>query len=414
MRVMSDITDPLARKHTMTEKKSRPEVIDVKAVLAADDAFIRAVVRAALQEVLEAEMTEAVGAGKGERTPSRLGYRSGYYDRTLITRVGKLELRVPQDRDGRFSTELFERYQRSERALVAALAEMYVQGVSTRKVKAITEELCGHSFSASSISTINKKLDESLAQFASRRLGEAFPYMILDARYEKVREAGVIASQAVLVAIGVDWDGRRQVLGVELANRESRSSWRDFLLSLRERGLHGVEFVVADDHAGLKASIREVLPEAAYQRCYVHFLRNALDYVPRKVDDDCLQELRWLYDRRDLAEARADLAGWISKWQAKYARLVAWVEDNIDETLSFYRLPRQHHKHLKSTNMLERLNEEIKRRTHVVRIFPNAESCLRLIRALCVETHENWLEAHRYLNMDYLRELKKEALRKAA
>jgi transposase-like protein len=189
---------------------------------------------------------------------------------------------VPQDRDGRFSTELFERYQRSERALVAALAEMYVQGVSTRKVKAITEELCGHSFSASSISAINKKLDESLAQFACRRLAEAFPYLILDARYEKVRETGVIASQAVLIAIGVDWDGRRQVLGVELANRESRSSWRDFLMGLRERGLGGVEFVVADDHAGLKGSIREVLPEAVYQRCYVHFLRNALDYVPRK------------------------------------------------------------------------------------------------------------------------------------
>jgi putative transposase len=281
MRVMFDVTDPDQRKHTMTERKGKSEGIGVKALLAGDDAFIRTVVRAALQEVLEAEMTEAVGAGKGERTPARLGYRSGYYGRTLITRVGKLELRVPQDRDGRFSTELFERYQRSERALVAALAEMYVQGVSTRKVKAITEELCGHSFSASSISAINKKLDESLAQFAGRRLTEAFPYLILDARYERVREAGVIASQAVLVAIGIDWDGRRQVLGVELANRESRSSWRDFLMGLRERGLHGVEFVVADDHAALKASIREVLPEAAHQRCYVHFLRNALDYVPR-------------------------------------------------------------------------------------------------------------------------------------
>src|SRR5512134_385320 len=159
---------------------------------------------------------------------------------------------------------------------------------------------------------------------------------------------------------------------------------------------------------------KESRPCGFFNSPYVHFLRNALDYVPRKVDDDCLQELRWLYDRRDLAEARADLAAWIGKWQAKYARLVGWVEENIEETLSFYRLPRQHHKHLKSTNMLERLNEEIKRRTHVVRIFPNAESCLRLLRALCVETHENWLEAHRYLNMDYLRELKKEALRRKA
>jgi putative transposase len=400
--------------HTMTDGKGKSGTIDVKALLAGDEEFLRALVRTALQEVLEVEMTQALGAEKSERTAGRLGYRSGYYSRTLVTRIGKLELRVPQDRDGRFSTELFERYQRSERALVAALAEMYVQGVSTRKVKAITEELCGHSFSASSISAINQRLDASLAQFAGRPLAEAFPYLILDARYERVREAGVIASHAVLIAIGIDWDGRRQVLAVELANRESRSSWRDFLLALRARGLNGVEFVVADDHAGLRAALREVLAEAAYQRCYVHFLRNALDYVPRRVDDDCLQELRWLYDRRDLAEARRDLAAWLAKWSGKYAKLTGWVEENIDETLTFYRLPRQHHKHLKSTNMLERLNEEIKRRTHVVRIFPNAQSCLRLVRALAVETHENWLEQHRYLNMDDLREHKKEGLRRAA
>jgi putative transposase len=398
----------------MPRGKLRPTLEEVKALLAADRDFLRPLVQAVLQELLEAEMTEALCAEKGERTPSRLGHRSGYYDRTLVTRVGKLELRVPQDRAGRFSTELFERYQRSEKALVAALAEMYVQGVSTRKVKAITEELCGHSFSASAISEINVRLDQGLAQFAGRRLDEACPYLILDARYERVREAGVIRSQAVLLAIGIGWDGRRSILAVELANRESRSSWRDFLLQLRERGLSGVEFVVSDDHAGLRQAIVEVLPEAAWQRCYVHFLRNALDYVPRKVDDDCLRELRWLYDRRDLAEARRDLAAWLAKWQATYSKLCGWVEEHIEETLTFYRLPRQHHKHLKSTNLLERLNEEIKRRTHVVRIFPNAESCLRLVRALAVEMHENWLEAHRYLNMDDLREHKKEALRMAA
>jgi putative transposase len=296
--------------------------------------------------VLEAEMTEALGAAKSARTTGRNGYRSGYYGRSLITRVGKLELRVPQDRTGQFSTELFERYQRSERALVAALAEMYVQGVSTRKVKAITEELCGHSFSASSISTINQRLDQSLAQFAARPLSEAFPYLIVDARYERVREAGVIVSPAVLIAIGLDWDGRRQILGVELANRESRSSWSDFLRGLRARGLNGVELVVTDDHAGLKAAIREVLPDAVWQRCYVHFLRNTLDYVPRKVDDDCLHELRWLYARRDLAEARSDLTAWLARWAGKYPRLTAWVEENLKETLSFYRLPREHHKHL--------------------------------------------------------------------
>jgi putative transposase len=238
--------------HTMPRGKLRPTLEEVKALLAEDQDFLRPLVQAVLQELLEAEMSEALGAEKGERTPDRLGYRAGHYPRSLITRVGKLELRVPQDRHGRFSTELFERYQRSDKALVAALAEMYVQGVSTRKVKAITEELCGHSFSATAISTINAKLDGSLAQFAERRLGEPYPYLIVDARYEAVREAGTVGRQAVLLAIGIDWDGRRQILAVELANRESRSSWRDFLLRLRERGLSGVEFAVSDDHAGLR------------------------------------------------------------------------------------------------------------------------------------------------------------------
>jgi putative transposase len=179
-----------------------------------------------------------------------------------------------------------------------------------------------------------------------------------------------------------------------MANRESRSSWKDFLLALKQRGLHGVEFIVADDHAGLRAAVREVLPEAAFQRCYVHFLCNALNHLPRKAD--CLQELRWLHDRRSTEEARRDLAAWIAKWGARYPKLVAWVEETIEETLTFHRLPRQHHKHLKSAAMLERLNEEIRRRTSVVRIFPNSNACCRLlIRALAVETHENWLEARR-------------------
>ena len=398
----------------MAPKKTNANTIDWKSELLASGDMVRELFREVLQEVLEAEMTETLQARPGERTTDRLGLRSGYYSRTLITRVGKLELRVPQDRDGRFSTQLFERYQRSEKALVSALAEMYVQGVSTRKVKAITEELCGHSFSASSISDINKTLDEQLAQFASRRLDEEYPYLILDARYERVRENGTIHKRAVLVAIGINWDGRRCVLGVELANRESISSWKEFLLGLRKRGLSGVELVVTDDHAGLRAAIAEVLPEAAWQRCYVHFLRNCLDHLPRKGDDDCLRELRWIYERRNLGEARNDLAAWITKWENRYAKLVAWVEENIEETLTFYRLPAQHHKHLKSTNMLERLNEELKRRTHVVRIFPNAASCLRLVRALAVETHENWIEATRYLNMDLLREHKKQLLREVA
>jgi putative transposase len=395
----------------MTQEKSTQGRANLKALMAEDQDFVRHLVREAMQQILEAEMTDALGAEPGERTEARLGYRAGHYPRTLITRVGKLELRVPRDRDGRFSTELFERYQRSEKALVSALAEMYVQGVSTRKVKAITEELCGHSFSASAISQINKGLDESLHEFAKRHLDEPYPYLILDARYERVREGGVIRSQAVFIAIGINPEGYRQILGVELAGRESLTSWRDFLVALKERGLHGVEFVVSDDHQGLRRSLMEILPEAAWQRCYVHFLRNALDHMPRKASDDCLQELRWFYERRSLAEAQKDLSAWLSRWQTTYPKLCDWVEENIAETLTFYRLPIGHHRHLKSTNMLERLNEEIKRRTRVVRIFPNQESCLRLIRALAVETHEGWLEEHRYLNMDLLVEHKRELLR---
>lgn len=391
----------------MTEKKGSISREELKRVLLEDRDFLKPLMQVVLQEVLEAEMDEALGAGKSERSAERKGYRSGYYNRQLVTRVGKLELRIPQDRQGRFSTEIFERYQRSEKAFVTVLAEMYIQGVSTRKVRAVTEELCGHAFSASTVSALNVRLDEELAAFAGRRLEAEYPYLILDARYEKVRLDGVIRSQAVLVAIGINWEGRREVLGIELAGRESQSSWRDFLAGLRARGLRGGELCITDDHSGLKKAVAEVLPESAWQRCYVHFLRNALDYLPRKADDDCLMELRWLYDRRCLEEARRDLGAWLAKWSGRYPKLCGWVEENIEETFTFYRWPQAHHKHLKSTNMLERINEELKRRSHVVRIFPNPASCLRLMRALAVEIHEDWIEQHRYLNMELLREHKK-------
>jgi putative transposase len=398
-----EVTKRPTKEQTMTRGNSSRNVTEINAEVAADQDLMRRLVERTVQDVLEVEMTEALGAGKGERTAGRLGYRSGYYARGLVTRVGALELRVPQDRDGRFSTELFERYQRSEKALVAALAEMYVQGVSTRKVKAVTEELCGHEFSASAVSAVAKRLDAELQAVMARPLQEAFPYLYVDARYEKVRETGVVRSRAVLVAIGVDAEGRRQVLGVELANRESASSWKDFLVGLKARGLHGVVLAVSDDHPGLKRAIMEVLPEALWQRCYVHFLRNALDFLPRRaVADDCLTELRWMFERRDAGEARRDLAAWLQKWASKYPKLCAWVEANVEETWTFYRLPKEHHKHLKSTNVLERLNQEIKRRTNVVRIFPHEASCLRLVRALAVEIHEEWAEGPRYLDLSVL------------
>src|SRR3954452_850804 len=242
----------------MTRKQNSAKQINWKEVMAEQEDFLRPLVQEVVQQVLEAEMDEALGAEKGERTPSRRGYRSGYYGRALVTRVGKLELRVPQDRQGRFRTEVFERYQRSEKALVGALTEMYVQGVSTRKVKAITEELCGHEVSASTISRLNEKLDDELDGFANRPLSEPYPYIVLDARYERVRENGVISSRAVMIAIGIDWEGRRNILAVELANRESITSWRDFCLALKGRGLQGVQLVISDDHPGLRKAIAEI------------------------------------------------------------------------------------------------------------------------------------------------------------
>lgn len=386
----------------------------LRALVEQDKDLLRELVQAAVQQILEAEMTEQLGAAKGERTGGRKGYRAGYYERSLITRVGTIEIRVPQDRDGRFSTELFDRYQRSEKALVTSLVEMYVQGTSTRKIKAITEELCGHEFSASTVSRLNKSLDEELTKFADRALEEDYPYLILDARYERIREDGVVRRKAVMIAIGINPDGRRCILGVEIAAKESTTNWKEFLRGLQTRGLRGVEFVVSDHHEGLLHAVMTMLPTAVWQRCYVHFLRNALEHLPRKADDDCLTELRWIYDRRTLGEARADLAAWLKKWQAKYPKLCDWAETAIEETLSYYRLPAAHHKHLRSTNLLERFNEEIKRRTLVVRNFPNTASCLRLVRALAAEQHEEWQEGSRYLNMQLLVEHKKDALRAVA
>lgn len=379
---------------------------EMKSILSQDKDFLKPLVTKILQEVLEEEMNMTIGAGHYERNSVRSGYRAGYYSRQFITRVGPLDLRIPRDRDGNFSTSLFERYERSEKALLTALVEMYVQGVSTRKIKAITEELCGQEFSASSISMMNKSLDKQLKAFSQRKLEVPYPYIILDAKYEKIRDNGIVHSQAVLIALGVNEDGKREVLNIEMSNKESLSSWKDFLLSLRKRGLHGVEFVISDQHQGLKNAIREIFPEATWQRCYVHFLRNAINYFPRKPDPDCMQELRWIYERKNIQEAQADLNIWIKKWELKYPKLVAWVEDNIGETLSFYQLPQAHHKHTKSTNLIERLNQEIKRRSQIVRIFPNSESCLRLVTALGVEIHENWQDT-RYLDMKLLKEHKR-------
>ena len=236
-------------------------------------------------------------------------------------------------------------------------------------------------------------LDESLTAWAERPLSAAMPYLILDARYEKVREAGTVNARAVQIAVGIDESGRRHVLAVELATKESELSWTEFLRGLKARGLHGVEFVVSDSHEGLKRAIGKVLTRAHWQRCGVHFLRNASDKLPPRVDRGCLDGLKRLYQYEDLTAAQAALKAWVNRWGdvAGYRRLVDWVEENVEETFTVYLLPAGHRRRMKSTNMLERLNGEIRRRTRVVRIFPNDASCLRLIRALSVETHEKWL-----------------------
>jgi transposase-like protein len=396
-----------------TSNKNKTISLDVKEILAQDGDLLRNIIREVIQEFLEAEMDEALGASKSERVDTRLGYRSGYYSRELTTRVGKIELRVPRDRQGRFSTEIFDRYQRSEKALVLAIAEMYVQGVSTRDVSEIAEELFGDSISASSVSRLNKSLDQIVNSFANRKLEKEYPYLILDARYEKVRENGVVSSKAILIAIGVNWEGKREILAVEIANRESANSWKEFISKLKARGLHGVQLVISDAHIGLQTAITEFLTNALWQRCFVHFLRNAKDYIPRKCDDSCLDELKFIYEQRSIEDAHREFKVWVDKWADKHEKLISWAEENIFETLTFYRFPPQHRIHLRSSNVLERVNQEIKRRTQVVRIFPSESSALRLIRAIGAEIDEKWSCEQRYLNMGYLKELTRVDLLKA-
>ena len=413
----------------MTQKSSIKSVRELKALVAEDEDFLRPIVQIAVQEFLEAEMNEALGAGKGERNSERLGCRSGYYPRKLLTRVGTLELRVPQDRAGRFSTEIFERYQRSEKALVAALVEMDVQGVSTRKVKAISEELCGHEFSASTISELHSKLDAELERFARQALEGEYPHLILDARYEKVREEGVIRSRAA-----------RPSTFPRLSPPPPRCWWPSASTgkaaaassASNSPGARAPRAGATSCSGSRRAACAACAPPSATttpgssapspkcsrkppgsaatstscaMRSTTSRARPATTASP---------ELRWLSDLRNASEAQLHLRAWLEKWAAKHPKLCAWVEESIEETWTFYRSPREHHKHLKSTNLLERLNQELKRRTHVVRIFPNEASCLRLIRALACEQHEEWLDGPVYLDMQPLREALKPSLKLAA
>jgi putative transposase len=391
----------------MTTDHRRLDAQMVQEVLLDDACFLREIVERVLQEVLEAEMTEHVGAAPHERTDARKGHRNGHKPRTLRTRVGTLNLLVPQDREGTFSTRLFSRYQRNEKALVLALMEMYVEGVSTRKVKDVTEELCGTSFSKSLISSLAGRLDAEFAAWRSRPLeAEGYPYLLVDARYEKVRVDGRVVSQGVLVVSAVrEPDGSREILAVEVADTESEATYQDLFRSLKARGLRGVELVVSDDHEGLKAAIERHFQGASWQRCQVHYARNLLGMVGAKKRKELAAELRAVFAATSREQALRIASEVADRWRGKgHEKVACHLEEHIEECLACLAFPEAHRRRIRTTNGLERFNQELKRRTRVVRIFPNREACLRLVTALAVEQSEEWLTGRRYLDMEELRE----------
>ena len=361
--------------------------------------FLRGLVERVVQQVLEAEMTSFLGAGTYERTGERCGWRNGYKPRTLKTRVGGLELMVPKDRDGEFQTELFERYQRSEKALVLAMVQMYLEGVSTRKVSAITEALCGLEVSKSQVSALTAKLDAEIAEWRMRPLTEEYPYLIFDARYEKVRRCGAVVSQGVLVAIGISAAGCREVLGCWVAESESEASWGEVFAELKQRGLSGVRYVVSDDHAGMVKAIGRHFQGAVWQRCQVHFVRNALSLCGVAQRPLVLSLMRSVTEAptREAAKTAFGLA--VAELEKKAPKTARLLEEHGEEILGVYALPEAHRKRMRTTNMLERQNQELKRRTRVVRIFPNEQSCLRLVSALLMETSQEWM-GRVYLRME--------------
>ncbi len=394
----------------MAKDHRRTGVELVQGVMLDDPDFLREIVERVVQQLLEAEMSEHIGAAPYERSAMRTGHRNGYKPRTLRTRVGMLKLLVPQDREGTFSTHLFARYQRNEKALVLALMEMYVEGVSTRKVKEVTEALCGTSFSKSLVSSLAGSLDAELSSWRSRPLeAAAYPYLFVDARYEKARVDGRVVSQGVLVVSGVRDDGMREVLGVEVADTESEATYQELFRSLKARGLKGVELVVSDEHEGLKAAIFRHFQGASHQRCQVHYARNLLGMVGSAKRKDLGADLRAVFAAPDRHSALGLASRVAERWREKgYPQVSDHLEEHIEECLTCLAFPESHRRRIRTTNGLERLNQEIKRRTRVVRIFPNPQACLRLVTALAVEQSEEWVTGRRYLDMQELEDHRRE------
>ncbi len=361
-------------------------------------------IRILVNEAMKLQRSEFLDAQPHERAESRRGYANGYKPKTVSTRVGEIEFAVPQVRDRiegeRFYPSALEKGIRSERALKLAVAEMYVQGVSTRKVAAITEELCGVQISSTQVSRASALLDEELERWRNRALGKC-RYLILDARYEKVRHGGSVVSAAVLVAIGVDEEGHRSILGVSVSRSEAEVHWREFLDGLRARGLHGLQMIVSDDHAGLRQALSAAFTGVAWQRCQFHLQRNAAPRVPKiALRPDVARQLRAIFNAPELSEAERLLDKFLVTYESTAPDLAQWARDNVPQGFAVFELPPNHRRCLRTTNMLERINKELLRRTRVATLFPNDASLLRLVTAVLMEVTEDWETGRRYLSMD--------------
>ena len=364
---------------------------------------LRALVEEVVQKIINAEFDKHMGRDRYERGVGRNTHRNGFKDRMFLTRVGQIYLRVPQARDGSFSPSVYEKYQRVEKALFLTLVETYRKGVSTRKMQAITEELCGDRIPKSTISAWGKELDEDLADFRDRRLDGEYPYVIVDAQVHRIRRNRAIVPEAALVAEGVTESGHREIIGISMGDSESERTWREFFLSLRKRGLSGVRMVVSDDHTGLVNAARLCFQGSQWQRCQYHFRMNAKSRVPRRLRSEISRRIQSIWDASDRKTCDLLIKEFLRDY-SRYTDLISWLDENIEDCLAVFELPPEHRRRLRTTNGVERMHEEIRRRTIPIRIFPSRESALRLLTALWQDIHENWLTGRRYLNMEVLKE----------
>lgn len=358
--------------------------------------MIRTLINAAMQMERQAYL----GAGPYERSLERRDHANGFKSKTVATRMGQVTFDVPQVRHGNFYPQSLEKGLRSERALKLALAEMYIQGVSTRKVSAITEKLCGFEVSSTQVSQAAALLDEQLQAWRERPLGQ-YRYLYVDARYEKVRQDGQVRDAAVLIAVGVNEAGKREVLGVSVALSEQEVHWRTFFQSLVARGLSGLELIISDAHAGLKQARKAVFGGVPWQRCQFHLQQNAQGYVPRQsMKREVAADIRAIFNAVNRHEAEALLTKTVQKYTQSAARLASWMEENLPEGFTVFAFPEPHQRRLRTTNGLERLNREIHRRSRIAAIFPNEASCLRLVTAIVMETSEEWVTGYTYMRLN--------------